>query len=181
MKQILVLIGFVMVLAACGTTGSAPSDDELSQYEVKETESEVQEGDFVYRLVTEKGEYEGGSNVSIYAELEYVGDQNQVEITHAESPFIFPIHEVTREYDIGFAMNEPLLSTVLEKGEPLRKEYTASGGFSSQDPDEYVEFMQEVMDGDFPKGFYEVNGYADFNYNEQKYEIQTQVQFKVTE
>ncbi|MFD2638816.1 hypothetical protein [Piscibacillus salipiscarius] len=179
MKKLLVLLGIAVMLTACGAS-TDPSDGKLNEREVIGTESEVQEDDFIYRLVTEKAAYEDGSEVKIYAELEYVGDQAQVKITHAASPFFFPMKELTREYEIGYGMNEPLLSTVLKKGEPLREEYNGSGGFSGQDSSAFKEFIQEVMDGDFPKGFYEVYGYADFNYNEQKYNIETQVQFKVT-
>lgn len=180
MKKIFVLLGIAMMLTACGTS-TDPSAGTLNEYKVKETESEIQDGDFVYRLVTEKPEYDDGSKVKIYAELEYVGDQDQVEITHAASPFFFPMIERTREFEIGYGMNEPLLSTVLKKGEPLREEYNGSGGFSDQDSSEYKEFIQKIMDGDFPKGFYAVNGYANFNYNEQKYNIGTEIQFKVIE
>ncbi|SEQ00690.1 hypothetical protein [Piscibacillus halophilus] len=176
----LFILSMMSLLIGCGTTGTgAPSDDKLDQEEVSSTESEVQEEDFIYRLVTEKEEYDQGSDVQVYAELEYVGDEDSVEITHAASPFYFPIYEVSREYDIGYSMNEPLLTTVLKKGEPLREEYTGSGGFSGEDSEEFKEFIQQVMDGDFPKGFYEVHGYTNFNYKEQNYQLDTKVQFKL--
>ncbi|RPF51037.1 hypothetical protein [Aquisalibacillus elongatus] len=179
MRKIMMLISVLVVMVGCGQSTGAPSDGELNQREVKNTTSEVQDGDFIYRLVTEKSEYDDGKDVSIYAELEYVGEQDSVEISHAASPFNFPMYEATRDYEIGYAMNEPLLTTTLERGEPIREEYQGSGGYSHDDPGEYIEFMNRIIDGDFPKGFYEVNGHADFNYNEQEYKIKADVQFKV--
>lgn len=72
------------------------------------TSTEVRIGDFVYRLSTEKEEYNGDEPIIIHAELEYVGDQEQIDISHAASPFYFPIKETTRNYDIPYAMEEPM-------------------------------------------------------------------------
>ncbi|TFB14603.1 hypothetical protein E3U55_13310 [Filobacillus milosensis] len=179
MKKVwlLVLLG---LLVACKSTG-APSDKELNKHEVTDTSSEVRDGDFIYRLVTEQAEYEDGKDVKVYAELEYDGDQEFVEIVHGATPLYFPAKEVTRGYEMGYATNDPQLSTTLKRGEPIRKEYTGSGGFSMSDPEEYINFIHQVTDGDFPKGFYKIQGYADFSYNGVEYKIETEVQFKVTD
>ena len=175
-----------LLLSSC--TYELESDNEvtkLDNYEVIKTMDEVTEGDFIYRLVTEKGEYLDNESVNIYAELEYIGDNEEITIYHAASPFFFPMVEKIRDYSIDYPMDEPLISTKLIKGKPLREEYKRSGGYSSQDEKEYVNFMKSFLDNGFPTGYYVVNGFADFyvqsneNGNKEKYNIKAQIDFKV--
>lgn len=70
--------------------------------------------------------------------------------------------ETTRNFEIGYGMDAPLLSTKLRKGEPLRAEYWGSGGYTSEDKKEYVDFISQIMNQEFPEGRYIVNGSADF-------------------
>ena len=79
------------------------------------TTAEVIEGDFIYRLVSEEAQYSEDDMVDVYAELEYIGELDEVTISHAASPFYFPMVEETRDYKIDYAMNEPLLYSTLIK------------------------------------------------------------------
>lgn len=178
----------MVVLASCsseqGTTDNSAS--ELDNYEVLNTKNEVNEGDFVYRLVTEKGEYHKNESVKIYAELEYIGNSEEVVIFHAASPFYFPMVEKTRNYKIGYPMKEPLESTTLKKGQPLRYKYSRSGGYGSQDEEDYVKFMRSFLEDGFPTGYYIVNGFVDFyvedsQNNKQDFQIKGQIDFNVQE
>lgn len=182
----LLLSLIILMLAACGTdeepsSGTTASTDDFS---VENTEASATEGDFFYRLVSEKEEYASGGPVEIYAELEYVGDQETINIFHAASPFYFPMEEKTRDYEIHYGMEEPLITTTLTKGEPLREQYTGSGGYSDQEDDAYIEFTQNIMNKQFPEGYYVVEGYADF-YTETpedgqtNYEMHAEIDFKV--
>lgn len=163
------------------------SASELDYYTVSNTSSETTEGDFIYRLSTEKGEYRENESVKIYAELEYIGDEEKITIYHAASPFYFPMVEKTRGYMIEYPMNEPLERTNLVKGKPLRKQYTRSGGYGSQDGKEYVNFMKSFLENGVPTGYYIVSGFADFyvesneNGKQEKkdFNIKAQIDFKV--
>lgn len=154
----------LLMLTACGTdeetySGTTASIDDFS---VKNTEASSTEGDFIYRLVSEKEEYESGGPVELYAELEYIGEEDSIDIFHAGSAFFFPMEEKTRGYQLDYPMIEPLLTTTLTKGEPLREQYAGSGAYSDQDDDRYIEFMKQLTSNQFPRGYYVVNGYADF-------------------
>lgn len=185
----LFLLSMILLLAACGTAENAASGDSssnLEEYTVKTTEAETVEGDFIYRLVSEKEEYKSGGPVEIYAELEYVGDEASIDIIHAGSAFFFPMEEKTREYQLDYPMIEPLLMTTLTKGEPLREKYSGSGGYSDQDDAAFIEFTKQVMNNEFPEGYYVVNGYADFftetpDGRKTEYELHGTVDFKVAE
>jgi hypothetical protein len=178
----------LLFVASCGSMqDSDNSASELNNYEVLKTRDEVTEGDFIYRLVTEKGEYLNNESVNIFAELEYIGDKEAITIFHAASPFHFPMVEKTRNIPMGYPMKEPLLSTTLIKGKPLHEEYTRSGSYGSQDDKEYVNFMKSFLKNGFPSGYYVVNGFADFyvesneNGKQEKksFKIKAQIDFKV--
>ncbi|MFC5650675.1 hypothetical protein ACFPYJ_16395 [Paenibacillus solisilvae] len=151
--------------------------------------AEAVQGDFIYRLVTEKAEYRETEAVKIYGELEYMGDKESVTIFHAASPFYFPITEKTRDYEIAYNMNTPLISTVLKKGVPLREQYKGGGGYDEHDDKNYIAFIQDLRDMRFPGGYYVAAGFADFYVqskigNEEKQEdfhIKAQIDFSVKE
>ncbi|ANU15017.1 hypothetical protein B481_2945 [Planococcus halocryophilus Or1] len=177
------IIGLALLQSACGTD-STPQDD-LTDFHVTSPQAETIEGDFTYRLITEKEQYTEGENVEVYAELEYTGELESIEISHAASPFHFPIYEETRNYSVAYAMNEPLLITVLTKGVPIKEYYSGSGGYSTEDDDAYIEFVQHISDNKFPFGYYKMSGYADFfieNTDDSKtfYNLNALIDFKVS-
>jgi len=184
----MLLAVFLSVLVGCNKKEEPQL--EKAQLENKqavlETGKEITEGDFIYRLVTEKAEYIENGPVKIYAELEYIGDKEEIEIFHAASPFYFPMVEKTRDLQIDYSMNQPLVSTTLIKGVPIREHYKASGGYNSEDEEEYISFMQRIMKSEFPFGDYVVNGAADFyvitnedTREKMEYNIIDQIKFKV--
>lgn len=191
-----ILILMVTGCAQQGTQQGSPTDAPApADKAVRGSHAEVTDGDFVYRLVSEKEQYDYGDPVKVYGELEYVGEQDEITIGHAASPFYFPMKELTRDYDIGYAMNEPYFTTTLKKGEPLREYYSGGGGYGSQDKKEYKDFIRSLQDV-FPDGRYVVYGSADFMIDTsskgadlenldgegpQKYKIQAEIQFTVNE
>lgn len=181
---------FIILLVILGVLLVGCKEKEKPQLEdnqpVSEIRKEITEGDFIYRLVSEKEEYVENGPVGIYAELEYIGDKEEINIYHAASPFFFPMVEKTRDFEIDYAMNEPLLRTTLVKGEPLREDYIASGGYSLEDEEEYISFVKSIVKSEFPAGEYVVDGAAVFYIitNEEtdekiEYNIKTQIEFKV--
>ena len=103
--------------------------------------------------------------------------------------------ELTRDYNISYAMNEPYITTKLKKGEPLREYYKIGGGYDSRDDKTFKDFIRSLKDG-FPGGRYVVYGSADFvidsmsqgasqsgsNGEEPKrYKIQAEIEFSVNE
>jgi hypothetical protein len=176
----------VLLLSSCSSTQDVGnnSSTRVKKNEVLNTSVEVSEGDFIYRIETEKGEYLKNEKVKIYAELEYIGDKDEVNIYHAASPFSFPMVEKTRDFQIDYFMNEPLISTTLINGNPLREEYKTSGGYSSEDEKKYIDFMKNFINKGFPSGYYVVNGSVNFHVenagnNKQDYNIKGQIEFKV--
>lgn len=179
----LLLLSIISMLAGCGAQGN--SSIAVEDYEA-DPAAETTAGDFIYRLVAESGNFEAGGPIKMYAELEYTGPQERIDIYHAASPFYFHLRERTRDFEVLYPMNEPLISTTLIKGEPLRESYQGSGGYSEEDPEEYQAFIKKVIDGQFPEGFYEVDGSANFytghpDGEKIDYDIHANISFKVME
>ncbi|MET3196495.1 hypothetical protein [Bacillus sp. OAE603] len=194
MKKLFMLLTvvFIFILSSCSTNQETKKKESvLDNYNVMNNHSEVRVKDFIYRIVSEKQEYANDEKVKIYLELEYVGNEEQVTIYHAESPFYFNLKEKTRNYDIVYGMNQPLVKTTIVKGRPLREEYkVGSGGYSGDDPKEYVDFMKKIMDTKrLPYGYYILNGKTDFYVETVKngknvqieYNISSPIDFKVNE
>ncbi|MFD2044745.1 hypothetical protein ACFSTA_07680 [Ornithinibacillus salinisoli] len=195
MKKIVLIGGlwlFMICLVGCDSSSTTQASfklDGLDNYDVSQTSDEVNDEIFIYRLVVEKEEYQVGQPVKIYAELEYTGENEEITIYHAASPFYFPIEEKVRGFDIGYGMDEPLISTTLKKGEPLREVYVKNAGYSDIDEDDYVSFIKRFLENDgFPSGFYVVSGYADFTIyssentaGKKDFRMEAQIDFKVVE
>lgn len=186
-----ILFALCIVLAGCSNVKPEP-DNQTEKPGASPVPSviraEVQQDDFIYRLIADKEAYVEGDTVTIYAELEYVGEKEQIDIYHAASPFYFPLVEKKRNYSIPYAMNEPLIQTTIIKGEPLREEYKRSGGYSSSDDPKFIEFMMDFVDKGFAAGLYEMDGSAHF-YVEQEgnpdkkknYDLKAKINFTVNE
>lgn len=161
-----VLLLFTILTAACHSSSSVNNSD-LEKHEVSQTSDETVQGDFVFRIKSEKAEYEDGEDIEIYGEIEYIGEKEEIIIHHSSSAIVFPMKEKIRGYEIGSAVNDIGLSTTLKKGVPYREEYGKSGGYSEdQNPQDYVNFMKEFLnDTGFPAGYYVVQGSTDFSVN----------------
>jgi len=187
MRKLIYLLVAIFLLSACGTTPNA--GDDMSPVEnqgVFPAEAETGQDDFIYRLVTEKEVYDEPDEPVIFAELTYVGDEESIDIYHAASPFYFPLEERTREFEIDYAMNSPLIVTTLKKDEPLRQQYSFAGGYDESDDEEYIAFIKALIDGNFPEGYYIIHGSAQFftedpseTTNEEELNLNVNIGFEV--
>jgi len=158
MRKILFIITAILLLSACGI-----GEQKNVEKEVYPSEVTVEENDFIYHLYTEKDVYDEFGGLAIFAELTYVGEEDSIDIYHAASPFSFPIEEKTRGFEVDYAMNLPLIITTLKKDEPFRKKYGFAGGFDDTDDKAYIVFVESLMEGKFPEGYYIIRGSVDFS------------------
>jgi hypothetical protein len=166
-----------------GNTSTVEGTDNPADAELAMT-AEVKQGDFVYRLVSEPSTDAKSGGMKLYAELEYVGDGEKVIIKHAASPFTFLLKEKTRNYDIGYSMDQPLITQELKKGEPLREVYRGGGGYTPETDEAYKTFIHDLHEKGFPQGQYTAIGHAEFNAltedgKELPYKIEAKVAFAV--
>lgn len=194
MKRLIMLLLTMsaFILTSCTSNEETKKKESLlDEYKVINTHSEVRVRDFIYRIVSEKQEYEQNEKVKIYAELEYVGNVDKITIYHASSPFYFNVEERTRHYSLEYFMNQPLVRTTIVKGKPLREEYReGGGGYGDDDPKDYVDFIKNISKTKrLPSGYYVLNGKADFYVETLKngkkvevvYNINSPIDFKVRE
>jgi len=162
MRKLFFLLCIIFVLSACRYIGKSDTNNPITPtIPLPPAEAEVQEGDFIYKLSTEKDVYDTGET-AIFAELTYVGEMDSIDIYHASSPFYFPLEERTRGIEVDYAMTQPLITTTLVKGEPLRQRYNFAGGYSDQDEATYVEFVKTLVNEEFPVGEYIIHGSTEF-------------------
>ncbi|WP_056833046.1 hypothetical protein [Psychrobacillus sp. FJAT-21963] len=177
-KKIFLLIFILIALVACGT---AKQDDE----QIFSKDNKGIMDDFIFQLKSEKDTYTLNEPLQIYAQLEYVGESDEITIYHASSPFILELKELNTNFDFGYAMDTPLLSSTLKKREPLRIPYSFSGGYNEFSPDDYVQFVNKLMDGEFPIGRYVITGKTDFYIEtdeaKQTYNMEQSIEFEVVE
>ena len=184
MKNIALILTTLITLGlfGCQQKEQVIEKPESLTLENPSNKAEVSEDNFIYRLVTVKDHYEEGESVKIYAELEYIGKEDEVEINHGTSPFFFPMTETTRNYEIEYAVTLPGKSAILKKSEPMRQESSGGGGYSDHDNEEYKDFMKLVMKQNYPNGHYIVDGYANFTLgdeDESEYTMAAQIEFYV--
>ncbi|KMK75753.1 hypothetical protein [Alkalihalobacillus pseudalcaliphilus] len=186
MGMMILCMMMLFFLIACSKSEQINEGVANKNIEDLTTTAEVIEGDFIYRLVSEEAQYSEDDMVDVYAELEYIGELDEVTISHAASPFYFPMVEETRDYKIDYAMNEPLLYSTLIKGQPLRKAFTGGGGYGGDDPREYQNFMRAIMNQEFPIGSYIMDGFAQFQIVDvetsepvENFELQARIEFIV--
>lgn len=182
----LLIGGLLILVGACGTSVAKNGSHSNSDGGNQGSTMEVKKDDFIYRLVSEKDHYKVGEKIKLYAELEYMGEEASIKIFHAASPFYFEMEETTRGYSIPYPMEEPLIMTELNKGQPHKQSYIKSGGYSDQDPKDYIQFMKDLLGKDgFPKGNYVVNGMADFYIEKDgepvPYKMEAEISFDVGE
>ncbi len=176
-----VFLLFTILTAGCQSSHSVDNRD-LEKYEVSQTSDENVQGDFIFRIKSEKGEYGVGEDIELYGEIEYIGEKEEVTIYHSSSAVLFPMREKIRGYEIGSAVNDIGLSTTIKKGKPYREEYGKSGSYSEdQDPQDYVNFMKEFLNASgFPAGYYVVQGSTDFSVESGEHvRVKGTVDFKV--
>lgn len=170
-RYLIFIILMLVSLTACtnnnGHEVKSNLDDHLVVEPQYDSKAVVTEGDFIYRLVSEKSVYAEGEKVEVYAELEYIGDKSGIKIAHAASAFYFPMVEITRGYSLDFGMDQPLRYSYLKKGEPLREPLGVGGGYSSEDTQDYIDFIKSAgeaykKEGTLPWGHYQLSGSAHF-------------------
>lgn len=168
-------------LFGCGQIEQNNPPPEKQEEGLQTERAETLDGNFIYRLVSEKSHYKEGEPVKIYAELEYIGLEEEATIEHSSSPFLFPMKETTRNYEIDYAVNTIGNQSVLKKGVPLREEIQGSGGYSEQDKETYKEFIKQVMEKNYPTGRYIVSGNAWFREadSQEEHIIHAQIEFAI--
>jgi len=164
MKQIRILLFLVILLAACDNseTDQGESDKQRLSEEDKVI-SETDAGDFVLQLVSEKMSYKPDEEIYLKGKLKYIGDKDELEIAHSESPFFFDMIEVNRGIEIPYFVNEIGRTTILRTNqwfeEPFEKNKVHSISL-----DEHTDFFRIFADENgLPIGEYEIELRTDFH------------------
>ncbi|HLS22449.1 MAG TPA: hypothetical protein VK037_00890 [Pseudogracilibacillus sp.] len=185
------ILFIVITLVSCTIPDMTdePIVNELDSYEVIQHHSEVEEGDFLFRLYTDQPEQIEGEFVSLKGEIVYIGDEAEIEISHTDEPISFHIKEKIRGYSIPYFIKEIGVYTILTKDEPYEVSFNRANIAPLEEEDKNeMRFIEEFSEReDFPVGYYEVIGMFDFFItdpevpeDEAHIEFETKIDFKVT-
>ncbi len=148
--------------AGCSSTINEPGNNvQQTGQNTAIIHAEQQQGDFIYRLYTDKKKWMTGDTIKIIGELEYTGEQEEIEIAHSASPFMFPLKERNSNQTFDYLMQEIGLTTVLKKDEPIRGEILYRNISTVETGKMAASIREKLKQNTLPAGFYEVNGYAD--------------------
>ncbi|MCE7793607.1 hypothetical protein K8O68_14375 [Salipaludibacillus sp. CUR1] len=185
-KQLLWLVILGMVIAAACNGGNEPTETEqdITDDNVAEEENSVPEnnepeenegeeegnqpvvsetdaGDFMLRLVSEKAIYDPEEEVQLKGKLKYIGEAEELEIIHQESPFNFEMIEINRGAELPYPLKEIEQTSTLEQKQWYEEEYIKRIAYSLDD--EHADFYQAFMnETGFPPGEYEIELRTDF-------------------
>lgn len=179
----IVAISLLFILIGC-TSSDSISQDEIDKYSVQQTSDNTVEEDFIFRLVTEKGEYKVGEEINLHGELVYTGDKDAVTIAHSGTAIYFQMKEMVREYTIDYPISEIGVERTIDRNEVIHEVYVKQRAFSLEDDTSYKMFLDKFMEQDgFPAGYYVVNGIASFTVTTEgmnkSYHMEATVDFKV--
>ena len=128
-------------------------------------------GDFIMTLNTDRRTYRAADVIRIWGTLEYVGDQDAIEIWHACPFMIFSISgggEIDVGWNLGGFVSDILASSVLERGRVYHFEYQKSGGFDPSGPmAEFWENFFKEEDLRLPPGEYTVTLIGGFSLSDR--------------
>lgn len=190
LKWIFTVALLALLLVGCGTSTNNKSGNSTSpNYDYENiTEGLDEDGQFSFKLTSEKAVYQVGEPLKIKAELSYIGDEDSIKISHAASPIWLLTTNLTEDYQFEAAMNEPLIFTELKKDVPFVQEYQFSGGsyFEGAPGKPYSEeLLMKMAEGKFPPGQYEIKGRTDFAIGEdimtERVNLETSIIFTVIE
>lgn len=169
MKQLQILFLLVILLSACNNFENEQNLINSDNQEISETDkviSETDVGEFVLRLVSEKMFYQPGEEVHVIGKLKYIGEKDELEIAHSQSPFVFDMIEINRGVEIPYIINDIGKTTILKPNDWFEETYDKKVAFHESDED--ADFLQVFVDKDgFPVGEYEIELRTDFHTSQE--------------
>lgn len=142
------------------------------------------DGTFEIKLYTDKQDYKEGEPVTCYATVEYVGEGDSVTIYSSDPLVGFGLKD-DKYFDGKYVVDDVLITTQFNKGEPVTYEFVKSGSWSSDDKNaEFYERFYNEKQLILPPGDYvitaAINGFFDKDdYEGSKYSLSANVNIRV--
>ena len=90
--------------------------------------------DFEMRLFSDKQFYKTTDTISIWATLEYIGNNDAITIWSGDPFMVFSITD-GKDFNVHGFIHTVLMQTILTKGEVYHFDYQKSGGWAADAPD----------------------------------------------
>lgn len=111
---------------------------------------------FELKLYADKSSYSTDEIIFCYATLEYIGEGDSITVYSSDPLLGFGLRD-DKYFEGGYAVNDILMTTRIQKGVIYRYEYSKSGGWGSEDPNaEFYEKFYKDRNLILPAGKYEI-------------------------
>ena len=157
------LILIIFLLTAIALMGCANPNDDSDNASIDAPFSYTETDDFILKLSALGNTYRTGDTITIWAEFEYLGENDSITIYHSIPYLVFQIIG-----DNGFEMLpmrvDVLESSALALGETYHFEFQKNGSWSSDDED--ASFWEDFFDDPdliLPPGIYTITAIAEFS------------------
>ena len=157
MLKAIILLLMAILLTSCTNSYNDSDAQNSSPFSYNQSD------DFILRLFADNEVHRAGDAITIWAEFEYLGEDEYITIYHGEPYLVFQIIG-----DNGFAMIpgqiDVLEYTTLTSGETYHFEFQKNGGWSA-DADDAIFWENFFNEPELflPFGLYTVTAIADFS------------------
>lgn len=175
-KKILTLIlVLALMLAGCSQAGA-----NLEAAGTEPIVFEAGDENFAIKTYINKLEFDEGEEIKLHSTIEYIGENESIEIWSGEPYFHHLIHDGDKYINSDIVLGI-LKETVLKKGEVYTIPFSKSGGFTREDPDaEFWEKYFSEKELRLPTGDYTFTAVTDFCLDmDQEEKVTLRTEFKV--
>ena len=139
---------------------------------------------FKVRLFIEEGPYNKKNHIDVFSTLEYIGDEDVIEIWSGDPYFKYIIRDDEGTYYSEGLQLDVLMSNELENGTIYTFPFQKSGGYSAEQSD--AKYWREYYSDSslkLPPGNYKMTAflYCTLNNNTKKHKNEVKVKFEVGE
>ena len=176
LKNIFMLILVsVLFLAGCSQAGAGQEATGAGPMVF-----EAGDENFIVKTYINKLEFDEGEEIKLHSTIEYIGENESIEIWSGEPYFHHLIHDGDKYINSSIALLI-LKGTVLKKGEVYTIPFDKIGGFTREDPD--MNFWEKYFSEKglrLPAGDYTFTALTDFCLDmDQEEKVTLKTEFKV--
>ena len=174
-KIFMLILVSALMLAGCSQAGA-----NLEAAGAEPMVFEARDENFAINTYIDKLEFDEGEEIKLHSTIEYIGENESIEIWSGEPYFHHLIHDGDKYINSSVVL-DVLKETVLKKGEVYTIHFAKSGGFTRGDPEtNFLEKYFSEKELRLAAGDYTFTAVTDFCLDmDQEEKVTLKTEFKV--